>query len=293
MSGSSPSWMSGARSGQSGSAWMVLAALAFALLSVFVKLGSRHFDPVELLFYRTLIGALGLALIMAWRRETPATPNWSGHLRRTLLGYLSMACLFFAVSRLPLATAVTLNYTSSLFFALTCMIVFREIPSRNVLVSLVVGFAGIVWLLRPTFSAQLWQAGLAGLMSGALAGVAVFQVRELGRMGESAERIVIWFFSLSTAIGAVLVLATGGFHPVAMSDLPVLFGIGASGLIGQLAMTQAYKVGRKYRVASLAYLCVAFSAVLGAWIWGDALTLSGLFAIGLIVAAGLLSGRRS
>ncbi len=281
------------RTGRLGSGWMVVAALCFALLSVFVKLGSARYAPVELLFYRTLIGAVCLGGAMLVRQQSPWTIHWRGHVQRTLLGYLSMACLFYAVSHLPLATAVTLNYTSSLFFALVCVVMLRERLSRPVVLALASGFVGIAWLLKPSFAGDAWLPGLIGLMSGALAGFAMFQVRELGQMGEPAERVVIWFFSLSTLIGIPLVLVTGGFHAVKAVDVPVLAGVGVFGLLGQLAMTQAYKVGRKFHVASLAYLCVAFSAVFGAVIWGDALTLDSVLAISLIILAGLVSGRRS
>ncbi|WP_051229383.1 DMT family transporter [Paludibacterium yongneupense] len=280
------------RSGHLGAGWMVVAALFFSLMSLFVKLGGGEFDPLEILFYRTTIGAIGLSGVMAVRRQSPLTSNWKGHATRTLVGYLSTCALFYALTRLPLATAVTLNYTSSLFFALTCMICLRERPNARGLLALLLGFVAIVWLLRPTFSADLWLAGLIGLFSGVAAGVANFQVRELGQMGEAPSRVVFWFFVLSSLAGLVVVLSTGGFHSFGWHGAAMLGGVGVCGLLGQLAMTRAYRDGGKFLVASFAYLTVAFSALWGFFCWGDALGVDSLAAIGLIVLSGVISARR-
>jgi len=71
-----------------------------------------------------------------------------------------------------------------------------------------------------------------------------------------------------------------------------LLGVGVCGMLGQLAMTMAYKVGRKYMVASFAYLTVVFSALLGMLLWGDALGPDALLGMALIVGAGLLAALR-
>lgn len=280
------------RHGRFGAGWMLVAAVFFALLGVFVKTGSEAFSPLELLFYRTLFGALVLGGLAAVRRRSPWTPNLSGHVKRTLIGYVSMCCLFYALSRLPLSTAITLNYTSSLFFVLVCAVRLREPLDTRALLTLLLGFAGIVWLLRPTFSAALWFAGLIGLASGASAGLAVFQVRELGKMGEAPWRIVFWFFTLSTGIGAVVVLCSGGFHPVTAHNAGSLLGVGVSGLLGQLAMTRAYKEGRKFLVSSFAYMTVVFSVLLGALLWHESIGPSGVGAMALIILSGILAALR-
>lgn len=275
-----------------GAGWMVVAALFFALLGVFVKQGSRYFGPLELLFYRTLFGALVLGALCLVRRENPWTAKLSGHVKRALIGYLSMCALFYALARLPLSTAITLNYTSSLFFVLVCVVKLREPMDVRSLLIVLLGFAGIVWLLHPTFRPDLWRAGVVGLSSGAFAGMAVFQVRELGRMGEAPWRIVFWFFTFSTLLGGGAVRLEGGFHPLVPAGIGPLVGVGVTGLLGQLAMTRAYKEGRKYLVSSLAYLTVVFSVLFGWWWWHDGIGWDGMAAMGLIVLSGLMAARR-
>jgi S-adenosylmethionine uptake transporter len=271
---------------------MVVASLFFALMSVCVKLGATSFGSVELLLYRTLFGALCLGVMMRLRGDALATPLWRGHLKRSAIGYASMYLLFYALTHLPLATAVTLNYTSSMFFALVCLVRLREPLTRPTLTALTLGFSGIVRLLRPTISGDAWFSALMGLGSGACAGLALFQVRELGQMGEAPSRVVFWFFAVSSAIGLVLVKLGAGFSPVTVTNIWPLLGVGLTGMLGQLAMTRAFKEGRKFLVASFAYLTVVLTTLFGVLLWGDVLTLGGVLAIMLIISSGLIAARR-
>jgi uncharacterized membrane protein len=117
------------RRGQLGAGWMVVAAAFFAWMGVFVKAGAQHFNSIELLFWRTLIGTVILGA-GRWRGLSLSTPHWLGHIKRSFVGYLSMSALFYALTHLPLSTAVTLNYTSSLFFSLICVVKLKDKLSR-------------------------------------------------------------------------------------------------------------------------------------------------------------------
>ncbi|MCD5360490.1 DMT family transporter [Chromobacterium aquaticum] len=294
-----PAWRDGAlrlgrrlRQGRLGAGWMVVAALCFALMSMFVKLGAAAFGSTELLFWRTAIGALTLGAAMAWRRQSPLTPHWRGHIKRSFVGYASMVALFYALTRLPLSTAVTLNYTSSLFFALLCVVKLKDRLTPRTGLALLLGFVGIVVLLRPTFSSAQWLAGLIGLTSGISAGYAVFQVRELGQMGEPSWKVVFWFFAISSLFGGIWLILGPGFSAVTVDNVLPLLGVGVCGMLGQLAMTRAYKDGRKYLVASFGYLTVLFSVLLGVVLWGDPLSAWSLAAMALIVGSGLMAALR-
>lgn len=275
--------------GQLGAGWMLLAAVFFSLMSMFVKLGSAHFSSFEMLFWRTSIGALCLVVACLWLKSAPWTPYWKGHIRRSFIGYLSMSALFYSLTKLPLSTAVTLNYTSSLFFALTCIIRLKDRVSLRTGLSLIIGFGGIVFLLKPTFSADYWLAGVLGLFSGLTAGISVFEVRELGKMGESPWKVVFWFFVLTSFFSLGVILCSSGFTPVSVSNLPSLLGVGVFGMLGQLAMTQAYKAGSKYLVASFAYMTVVFSALIGVMLWDDPIDGESIMAMFLIMGSGMFS----
>ncbi|MGC0155065.1 DMT family transporter [Chromobacterium vaccinii] len=270
---------------------MVVAAAFFALMGLFVKLGSQYFSSTELVFWRTLIGVLALGGAALWRRERFATPLLRYHLQRGLIGYSSLLMSFYAIAHLPLATASTLTYTSPMFLALLSVVLLRERLPARAMGGLGLGFVGVVLLLRPTLSGDVWFAGLLGLVSGFLAGWSYLHVRELGRQGEAEWRVVFYFALIST-VGGLLLMGFERWHPVTLGNVWLLLGVGGTATLAQLAMTRAYKVGSKLATANLTYLSVVFSCLLGALVWGDALTADSLLAMGLIVVSGMLAGRR-
>lgn len=276
---------------QLGSAWMLVAAVFFALMGFFVKLGAHDFSSTELVFWRTLLGVLTLGGAALVRGEKFVTPHWRYHVQRGLIGYVSLLLYFYAIAHLPLSTAVTLNYTSPMFLALLSVFLLRETLPARALLALVLGFGGVVLLLRPTLSGDTWQAGLMGVGSGVLAGWSYLHVRELGRLGEPEWRVV-FFFALISTLGGALLVGLEGWHPLTWQNVWPLLGLGVTATLAQLAMTRAYKVGRKLLVANLSYLTVVFSTLLGVLVWGDRLTLDAILATLLIVVSGMLASRR-
>lgn len=272
-----------------GSGWMVVSAALFALMGAFAKAaGSRFgFSFNELVFWRMLFGLFAIGLPEWWRGHAFRTPYLKSHLNRSITGSVALLLSFFALTRLPLATAITLNYTSSLFLALLSFIFLKERIAPLMLAALLMGFGGIIILLQPTIAAEQQLAGLIGLISGVCSGWAYLQVRELSQLGEPSWRVVFYFCCVATAMSGTLACINGWQLPTAQS-LPYLFGLGAAGTLGQLAMTRAYQVGRKLTVASLAYLTVVFSTLLGIFWLGDSTSWHEIIGMLVIVCAGVL-----
>jgi drug/metabolite transporter (DMT)-like permease len=195
---------------------------------------------------------------------------------------------FYAITHLPLAAAMTLNYTSPLFLALFTTLWLREKVRLVLILAILLGFAGIVLLLNPSLHRDELVAGVSGLASGILAGFVYLQVTQLGRMGEPEWRTV-FYFTLVCSLGAGLWMLVQDFHPVRMSDLPLLMGMGASATLAQLAMTRAYRKGNSLVSGSLAYTTVVFASLFGIVLWQELLSFGQWLAIGLIVASGIIS----
>ena len=97
--------------------WMVLAAFLFASMGVCVKIASDFFNSAELVCYRGLIGMFILWLLSRSQNVTLATRYPGMHAWRSLVGVASLGAWFYAIAHLPLATAMTLNYMSSVWIA--------------------------------------------------------------------------------------------------------------------------------------------------------------------------------
>ncbi|MFN8570335.1 MAG: DMT family transporter [Kouleothrix sp.] len=272
---------------------MIVASALFACMGVCVKLGASLFSAAELVFYRGAIALAGLAGFVLLRRLALATPHWRAHLWRSLTGSVSLLLYFYAISVLPLATAVTLNYTSPLFLALILAVWAGERVRSALIAALVLGLAGVALLLRPSFASEQWLGGLAALASGAGAGMAYFNVRQLGRLGEPEWRTVFYFSLASTLIGLPWLAAGEPMHGLSGRGALLVLGVGGFGALAQLAMTRAYKRGSTLVSASLAYSTVVFASLFGVLLWEEVLPWPSWLAIGLIVASGLLASAQS
>ena len=275
---------------------MLVAAALFALMSVLVKHASATFSPAELVFYRSAFGLVAIWTVIAISHRhvlAPlSTPHFEAHFWRGLAGFAALVLFFYALARLPLATAVTLNYTAPLFLAALSAWWLRERSGRGLTGAVLLGFVGIVLLLRPQVQGQAWLPALAGLVSGMLAAVAYVNVKQLGRLGEPEWRVVFYFTLLSTVGGAAW-MAVAGFHRPQAGDWSWLIGIGVTATVAQLALTRAYHRGRTLTVGSLAYATVGFSALYGVLLFGERLPLPAWIGMAVVAAAGVWAVRAS
>lgn len=275
-----------------GALWMLVAGFLFGCMGVFVKLGAQYFSHNELVFYRSFIGLLMIYAIVRQRGLSLATRHWRPHLWRSVSGTIAMMLFFYCITVLPLATAVTLNYTSPLFLTVLIMLVLGERFHAPLTFAIAVGFAGVVLLLQPTLERDQLIPGLLGLISGLLAGVAMLNVRQLGLHGEPDWRTV-FYFSLVASLTSGAIMLSGVIHPISAISLLILIGLGGSATLAQLAMTRAYRTGKTLVVGSLSYSTVVFASLFGIALWGESLPLAGWAGMALIVAGGVLSLRLS
>jgi len=270
---------------------MLVAGFFFAAMALFVKLGSAHFEAIELGFYRSF-GAFAFiaAYVVAGRRRV-WNPHMGTHLLRSLAGTVGIITYFYGISNLPLATATTLNYTSPLFLAVATTVVLREKFSPWLIVAIVLGFSGVAMLLQPTFAAGKEGAAMVGLFSGLAASWAYLGVRTLSQQGEPEWRILFWFGTFGTLGCAAWQLSFSTFHRVGWDNVGILLGIGVLGTLAQLAMTRAYRTANTLVVGSLSYSTIVFSTLFMVAFWDDRLSVVGWSGIVVIVASGLIALR--
>jgi drug/metabolite transporter (DMT)-like permease len=267
------------------SLWMVVASLLFACMGVCVKLAAASHSAEEIVFYRSILSLLVMFVLVRLRRVPLRTPHWRWQISRGAVGFAALLAYFWAITLLPLATAVTLNYSSAIFLALYLAVAGQR-PTVGAFGALALGLAGVSLLLRPSWSADQMLGGLLGLASGVLAGLAYFSVRELGHRGEPETRTV-FYFSLVSSVGATCWLVWSELHPVDLRSGSLLFGVAAFATAAQLAMTRAYAASRTLLTAALAYSTVIFASFFGIVLWHETLDRWSWMAIGLIVLSGV------
>ena len=273
---------------------MLLAAFLFATMGVCIKFASSHFNSFEIVCYRGLFGVLFLYGLTRVRSVSLRTQVPMMHVWRSIVGTTSLTAWFYAIAILPLGTAMTLNYMSSIWIATfllggALLLQGRNTPMRRqgpLFATVLVGFAGVAMVLRPTLAPEQVVGALIGLASGVTSALAYLQVSALSRAGEPESRTVFYF-----SVGAVLVGGVGmlfaGVSPFNGPQLLWMLPIGLLAVLGQLCMTRAYASGATLVVANLQYSGIVFAALYGLFVFGESMPLIGWAGMLLIIASGI------
>jgi drug/metabolite transporter (DMT)-like permease len=273
---------------------MLGSTLLFSVMGVCVKLASAQYSAGEIVLYRSLVGALFIFGLTHWRGGSLRTEVPGMHFWRSLTGVFSLVLWFYSIGKLPLATAITLNYMSSVWMALfliggAVMLGAAKVDPR-LIATVLTGFVGVALVLQPTIDRDQWQGAMAGLLSGLGAAMAYLQVTALGRIGEPEYRVVFYFSLGGIVAGGLLTLGSGA-HAHTWTGAALLLATGVLATAAQMMMTRAYAIGRALSNASLQYLGIVFSFAFGVMLFDDPVTWAALAGMTLIIGAGLAATR--
>jgi len=279
------------------SLWMLFASFMFAIMGVCVKLASEEFTTSELVFYRGVVGILVLGIAIRAQGGSFRTTMPYAHLWRGVVGVVSLWLWFYSIGKLPLATAMTLNYMAPIWIAVWLFAMGWWHAKNQIkwplLAAVGLSFVGVTLLLQPAFHANLLTPALVALSSSLLSAMAYLQVRKLGLAGEPENRVVFYFAVMNLVAGVAgnYVFARSGgavWHPINTAHgALLLLGIGICATSAQIAMTRAYRLGNTLVVANLQYTGIVFSSVWGVLVFGDVFSWHSWAGIGIILASGI------
>ena len=271
--------------------FMLVAVGLFALMDAGLKLLSVHYPPLQVAAMR---GGASLPFVLPWVLATVGIRSlfrvrWPLHLLRAVLGITMMATFVFALRTLPLSTAYTIFFIAPLLITALSVPILGERVGPRRWAAIVVGFLGVLVVLRPTAADIGSLAGLAVLLAALGYAVSAITVRVLERT-DSSQAIVVWLL-VSMAFGAGL-LALPHWVLIRGEDLWLIAGVGIAGALGQYTITEAFRRGEASLIAPLEYSALLWGVLLDFSLWGvlpDEMTWVGA---AIIVLSGLYLLRR-
>ncbi len=279
------------------SLWMLFASLAFSAMGAGVKLASEFYSTSEIVMYRGLVGSIMMLALVRAQRGSLRTAFAGAHLWRAFVGVTSLWLWFYAIAKLPLATAVTLNYMAPIWMAFFLLCAgwwqSKQHLEWPLIGAILMSFIGVTLVLQPAVETNQWLGGLVGILSSILSALAYMQVRKLGLLGEPEYRVVFYFSLMTVAAGAFGTLlearpaGTPALTAHSAYGLGLLLAIGVSATLAQVAMTRAYRVGKVLVVANLQYTGIIFSSLWGMLLWNDAFSWHVWLGMGVILASGI------
>lgn len=270
--------------------WAIAAAACFSIMAAFVKVCAADLGSFELVFYRSVFGALFIAFFVFTRGQTLKTKHLGMHVVRSFLGVLSIVLWFYALGRMQFGTCMTLIYTTPLFMALNFIILARLKSTRApwlMTASILVGFVGIICMLKPNFNSDEFIPALVCLGVSLIDLATYWQMKQMGQLKEPSWRIVFYFSVLGIVFAAVGTMFTGGFHALDSKALGGILAMGLFATLGQICTTRSYAYGNMLLSSCLGFSAIPFSAVMGILLFDDAVEAASLIGMSLILASGV------
>ncbi len=251
--------------------WMSGALLAFSATAIAVRALAPAFSIFEMLAVRNAAGVLILLILALARPELRPSlkpRRFKLHLVRNVLHFAGTDGWAFGLTLLPLATVFALEFTTPAWVALLAIPLLKETMTRGRLVAVVLGFIGILVILRPGVEtlqpASLLMLGVA--FSFAL--VAIMTKRLT--MTESTFSILFFMNLMQLPMNLAGVGRAFWLHVQAAHALP-LVGISVGGLLAHYCLTNAYRQGDATMVVPLDFMRIPLIAFVGWQFYGEAL----------------------
>jgi len=263
---------------------MVLATLMFSTASALTKWQVGIYPVGEVVFSRSISSLLvcGAVMLPMTGLSVFATKRPRDHVARGLSQATSQTLFALAFTLMPLAGAVSINFSAPLFAALVSILWLKERASFSRWAALLIGFAGVLIVTNPGRNSFTLGA-LFALGNAVMYGSVTVAVRGMTKT-ESANTLIMWQLTTIAFFHSFLLLF--GWRWPAPIDAAMLFGSGFANAIGQYFWTQSLQLAPATAVAPFYYLMLVWALGFGFFIWGDVPSTGLLVGSAIVVASG-------
>jgi drug/metabolite transporter (DMT)-like permease len=247
--------------------WMMASTASFSAMIIAVRYLADTIPPFEQVFLRSVISlAIGLPMVIRVWRETAQTfrPNALGRLYagRGLSTYIGVSAWFFAIAALPLAEAVALHFTLPIIGLILSAIVLREHITRARWMAVVIGFGGVLIILRPGAEAFDIMALVVLLSAAGYASGDIF-TKLLSRT--EPVRLIVVNLNIYLIVFAAIPTALDWHTPPA-SDIPMILVMGVTAWMAHMCLAQAMKRADASVIIPMEFIRLPITAI-GAYIF--------------------------
>jgi drug/metabolite transporter (DMT)-like permease len=269
-----------------GAVAMLTGVLLFSVMEAMVKWLTTDYPVQQIIFFRSFCALFPCAWFI-WRAGGPGvlrTRKPMLHALRGGLGLLGMGATFLAYKYMALADAKAILFAAPLFMTVLSIPLLGERVGIYRWSAVVVGFVGVLIILRP--GGDMVLPGAAWALGAAVLYALVVIVIRYQSGTENVATIVFYFTLTGTIAGAVLVAAFGWVTPDPF-DLALLVTVGVVGGFGQYYMTLAFRLAETAAIAPLDYTSLAWAILFGYAIWNHVPSPAVFAGIALVTGSGL------
>ncbi len=262
-----------------GALWMALASFCYVSAATAARHISADYSVFELAFIRGVVAIVFIAPMLARAGRTafytrqPALQALSG-----LFTYLAILCWFFAAMRMPVAEFFALQFTTPLFTMALAMVILRQSVGKRNWVATLIGFAGVLVILRPGMI-EVTLGAIATLASSAGYASVNTTIKALSRTDSPTVTV---FYTNVLILVLSLPMAVVFWKTPSWSDWPPILGVAVFSTIAFLATARAITAADARVVQPVNFMRMPTAAVFGyflfneapdMWTWAGALTI--------------------
>ena len=272
-----------------GMLWIVLAVFCFTMVNAVIKGTAARYPINEIVFFRFLFALIPTALILYRAEQAKGfyIKEPSFQILRALFGTLGLASMFYSFGHMPLADSMSISFSVTLFSVLFAMPILNERPTQKHLLAVLLGFAGVLFIAKPT--GNVWSlAAMCGILGAAMDSITLTTGRKLALRKVTPEQTSFFFCVVATLFSA-FTLPFSGVMPQGM-DWSMLFLMGFGGGVGQYCITKGFAMAPAAVGAPMIYTASVWSVLIGYIFWTEIPVLTTFIGMAMIIAGGLYIG---
>lgn len=268
----------------------LLSTALFTIVAAMSKIAVEDYHVLEILFFRQFV--IFLSCVPSLRQSffvSLKTQRPKMHLLRLVGAFLSLSCGIWAVSVLPLTTALTLGFAQVFFTALLALFFLKEAVGKHRIGAVIVGFIGVIIVMRPGVEGIIDLNALIPILAAIGTAIAFTSVRSLSQTESTTTLLVYQAIALGVVAGVPLFWF---WQTPDLAGTLLMLAIGLVSAVGSWVSIQSLRLGEASVISNIQYMKLIYGAILGYFLFNEIPDIYTIVGAAIIIASSIYIYRR-
>ena len=259
-----------------------LSVLFFVLMSVCIKATGDHLPLFQIVFFRNFFALLPLIFFIYFLKlNFRSINNLKLHILRAIIGITAMSLFFISLRYVPLVEMQTISYSSVFFISILSIFFLGEKIGYRRIIAIIVGFIGVIVILKPT-SAIFSNYSTLPLIASLFLSMAVIVLKKI--LLTNNNILSVWVFTTLCTLISLFFYNESWIWPNNF-DLSLMIASGILGFIAQICLTKSFQLADASLLAPLDFSSVIWSFFLGYIFFAELISINVLIGGSIIIVS--------
>lgn len=259
-----------------------LSVLFFVLMSVCIKATGDHLPLFQVVFFRNFFALLPLIFFIYFLKlNLRSINNFKLHILRAIIGITAMSLFFISLRYVPLVEMQTISYSSVFFISILSIFFLGEKIGHRRIIAIIVGFIGVIVILKPT-SAIFSNYSILPLIASLFLSMAVIVLKKI--LLTNNNILSVWVFTILCTLISLFFYNESWIWPNNF-DLSLMIASGILGFIAQICLTKSFQLADASLLAPLDFSSVIWSFFLGYIFFAELISINVLIGGSIIIVS--------